>query len=747
MRRYGSARSEDKGATPQWTCMAIGIGVLMVLVTTFSISVLVAIGENSPSSPSSSSSSTTPPPQPLHDTHATQPIATAPSNPAAEALCPNIDAMPQYAATHRCGAAYTPAQIVDVDDLSIGAGYGALISMHDLAKAKTAAGEPVNAIILEREGHIGGRYESVDLPTKGPGSNRDLRFGLGAMRTNPSTMPGHRRLLNEMEVPLYCSIFNNEHNMRGRNVRCGLNNECHIFGNFCSSAPQFINDTTPVEGGAAFRGLEPILDNTSDLEGDAYWYLLGYMDFNPATGLDCDNGHADMQRWCPDKAVEHVSEWKEFLRVQLGEEYANLMLLSNVGFIGDGEGGNQAKQYLNWFRREYDTLSINCYPFGGLMTLAETTLARAQAFGVDIRLHEEALCVDRVAADFNTAGEPKYIYEVRTADRLYRVHGLLIHNGGSESLLDDLEGNVVAPLAQRAEVQAPNPAPVFTLMAQWPTKPLPWFWDIVDTLGASYSYRQYGDRRCTARFEVIDTPEGRMTGAIRPVYSDFQCQQMWVELLEKAERENDYSELQDTLMRSIREIFPDKIIPDPIFIKGKFWERAWYFQKASSTVTTDQIASFAENPFVGNTCDQACLVGEAWDLQNAAWTEATINSSQRCLLTQTSGAVHSALAHLYAQRETIVADHYDNDNNFAAYPGETTPGQSFPILSNEHFAPFGCLLKNDGTLNPSFKPGDDCGEPQCVAQGVPVGMASSGIGMASAARHTRARNPRASRAL
>lgn len=63
-------------------------------------------------------------------------------------------------------------------------------------------------------------------------------------------------------------------------------------------------------------------------------------------------------------------------------------------------------------------------------------------------------------------------------------------------------------------------------------------------------------------------------------------------------------------------------------------------------------------------------------------------TSRNCLSSRFAGTdLGDALGELFAERQAIVADYIDNDPNFGAYPGEDTPGQSFPILDNEHFAP------------------------------------------------------------
>jgi len=81
----------------------------------------------------------------------------------------------------------------------------------------------------------------------------------------------------------------------------------------------------------------------------------------------------------------------------------------------------------------------------------------------------------------------------------------------------------------------------------------------------------------------------------------------------------------------------------------------------------------------------------------------------------------NALRSIFIEREGKVADYYDNDPDFSAYPGDETEGKAFPILDNENFAPFGCLYDpTDGSRLNEFVSGQNWGLPQCVKQGLVV---------------------------
>lgn len=72
-------------------------------------------------------------------------------------------------------------------------------------------------------------------------------------------------------------------------------------------------------------------------------------------------------------------------------------------------------------------------------------------------------------------------------------------------------------------------------------------------------------------------------------------------------------------------------------------------------------------------------------------------TSRNCLTNRFTGnELGHTLDKLFSDRKAIVADYFENDPNFSAYPGEMTEGQASPILDNEHFAHFGCLYNADG---------------------------------------------------
>lgn len=622
-----------------------------------------------------------------------------------------------YDAGHACGR--PDNHVVSVDYLVVGAGPGGLATAADLSAALRAVDDDDSSIaVVEKLDHAGGRYEGVDLVEPSGYEGPPLRFGLGALRHNPSTVPMTRQRMAEHGIVHYCSIFNYKMNARGRSVTCGLHNECHIFGNFCSNAPIFVNerniDQKPY--GAAFTGLTSVLYATGDPEAAAWNYLLGYEKVNPASGMECNNDSSDPKEQCPEKACKSALDWKSFLIETLGLEYAEFLAHAGIGCFGDQGLAFNACQMIEASQRDDNALAINCYPVGGMMTLAEQLYQEAKENGVRFYLEQPALCIDRSSLGKN-------VYEVRTPDYTFLVQEFLFIATSNIDIIRGMDGDLVREILTRPEIQAPKPNPVATVVFQWNPGEPAWFYDLIDKTGGSYSFSQFGDMDCFARMEVVDTPYHRQHNALRVVYTDFRCQDLWRELIEDAEASGDTSKLSARALEGLREAFPDLTVPEPVFVKGKYWGFGWYFYQPLSNVTSKDVEEFAVHP-TDNPDDSFCLIGEPWAAILSGWSESAFVTSRNCLEGRMDGVLAAALGELFARRDAIVGDYEDTDPNFAAYPGEDTPGRAFPILPNEHFAPFGCLYAKDGGLLTEFRSGVNCGPPQCAAQGVPLGNRS-----------------------
>jgi len=620
----------------------------------------------------------------------------------------------KYSSCDVCNRPFRESSIISVDFLIVGAGPAGLSTAADLSKALKNINSDKTIAVIEKESSHGGRIKSVDLVAPVGYNGPPLRTDIGASRMQQSTLVKTRQLYNEYGVDAYCSIFNNRQVTRGRSKNCDLNNQCHIFGSFCVDAPIFVDETQTNETpfGSAFAGIP----ESSSAEGDAMSYLYGYSQTNPVTGLECDNMSLDQKYQCPDEACKTATDYKAFLANHLSPEYSELLAHANVGFFGDFESSINACRHREWLTREFDTLSYNCYAVGGMQTLPDRMLDRCETNGnVDFYFEQPAMCI-------NSSGNEEYQYKVITPDYMFEVREFLfLATSNTEFTEGKIEGAVIEAIASAPEANSSKPIEVAVVMMQWDPNSPAWFIDMLDKAGGTYSMRAYGDLDCFARVEIVDTPYHRQQNVMKVVYSDHQCKEMWKNLIKDAEQTGDTDMLRDRVIEGLVHLFPEYDIPEPVKTMSAFWSNGWHFTEPTSKVENDAVISFAADPFKNNDkYNNICLLGEAWQPLYGAWMESALLSSIECLKYNFDGILGDELAQIFADREEIVQDHYDNDPNFSAYPGETTPGQAFPILSNEYFPPFDCLYNSaDGTLLNQFSEGDSCLGPSCSSQGVP----------------------------
>lgn len=617
---------------------------------------------------------------------------------------------------HICNRPSPKSSVISVDYLIVGAGPAGLSTAADLSQALRKIGSDKTIAVIEKESSHGGRLKSVDLVEPVGYNGPPLRADVGATRIQPSTLVNTRRLFNEYGVDAYCSIFNNRQVTRGRSKYCDEHNHCNIFGSFCVDVPIFVDETQTVEKpfGSAFAGIP---DSTS-AETDAVSYLYGFSKKNPVTGLRCDNNSPDQKYQCPEEACKVATDYKTFLANHLSSEYSELLKHANVGFFGDFESSINACRHREWLTREYDTLSYNCYPIGGMQTLPDKMVERCETNGnVDFYFDQPAMCV-------NSSGKKNYRYKVVTPDYKFKVREFLfLATSNTEFTEGKIGGDVIEDIASAPEAKSAKSVEVLTVFMQWdPDSPV-WFMDMLDKSGGTYSLRAYGDLDCFSRIEIIDTPYHRQQNSMRVVYSDHQCKEMWKNLIEDAEQTGNTDMLRDRAMEGLVHLFPEHKIPQPVKTVGAFWSNGWHFTEPTSKVKTDDVIMFAANPFKDNNkYDNICLLGEAWQPLYGSWMESALLSSMNCFEYNFDGSMlGTALENIFDDRAEIVNTYSDNDPSFSAYPGETTSGQAFPILSNEYFPPFNCLYNsNNGSLLTALTKGDTCTGPKCSGQGVPM---------------------------
>lgn len=354
---------------------------------------------------------------------------------------------------------------------------------------------------------------------------------------------------------------------------------------------------------------------------------------------------------------------------------------------------NSACSYLLWTTREWQTTSVVGYPLGGLSQIPKRGVARAQARGAKLYIKQGVRCIERNGSSMFTAHTDNYTFLVKKFLFL-NVPAFYFQNDLGPN---NIYGSVGLELARAKRMQYPQGYKVNLVSMQWPPNEPSWHYKFLDKRNGNYTPRAFGDFGCFSRFEMFDTPITRFANILRPVYSDFRCQRLWQRLIQKGQARlgtvtnntvEAHSELVDTVMQELHSLFPEEIIPRPVWVAGQVWEHAWFFGSAATNDDPDMIDesifNWATEPLTG---ENLCLIGESYNTRFSGWVEGTMISSRSCLTKRfpPNTGIGRQLVKIYAKRDKIIA------NNFDVLTKCPSP------LRNEYCGPYG-PYNPDGTL-------------------------------------------------
>lgn len=475
----------------------------------------------------------------------------------------------------------------------------------------------------------------------------------------------------------YKSTFTDPVTGAFRNVRTGVNvSGCKNYDNTDSGICD--NQANNDPGYDAYQWLlqdsvPPAFDaqisSATNLKALDFNFCTGTPKVHPLTGEGCTNG-VD----CPAQRCGLYPDYKTFVaaelstdptRKTLNHDYANFMEADNVGFTGDYNQGFGACSYINYQAREWNTASHSCYPKGGMTALTDAMAAKATANGVKFYLNEPVKCVKK-------SKRPGIVYEVTTETKIFLVKKFLFGAVPTPTLEDRtaIGGDVMVALDAKREFHRARAQEVTSVMMQWAPGSPAWFWELFDGNG-NYSVRQYGDTGCFSRIEIIDTPLHRCMNAIRAIYSDFKCRQMYKDLIGRAEATGDWSNLTARVLMELRTVFPEQTIPEPVLVAGEIVNPAWYWGKPEyDDISNEQHAIWATAPLGVN--EPICLTSESVHIYYQGWSEGALRSSRQCLTTRMTGSLKTALNAIYAARDNLVpGDGTWNSHNFQDIPDAT----------------------------------------------------------------------------
>lgn len=586
------------------------------------------------------------------------------------------------------------AGTVSFDYVIVGQGSGGVQTEYFLARALKRAGIPVSVGAFEAAAEVGGNVRAIKL--RAP-PNYDGSFGanlwgdLGAQRTTQMTLGMKRRMIAELKLPLLQTPFKNDVNTRGRRLVCqdpsrkalaakaaliadggdpntndGIGSLAFSFGDICTYNETFIDGET-----GAFIGLQPpgnpLFNDDPSL--NAYEYLLhngkflitqdepdlntGAYDFytsegdHPINGRLCTTGSD-----CPFDVAGPALEWKSHVAFQLSQQlpgfpvlnynYSKFMENDNVGFMGDYRRQFGAKSYSDYNLREWaNTNGVNGYIPGGERRFIQTMLKNATDNGVQLFTNERVISVNSGSggsgAKFVLKTSKGRTVNVRKFLFLNLPPFFLQNHSDTDPIArwegEQISGNVINQLRQVRELKQPDPQRVVRILVQHtPGRPA-WFWQLFDQRTGNHSYRQFGDTGCFSRTEFIDTPYHRCTNHYVPVYTDDECQELWLSYAEEANRTGDFALFKQRVTLEMRSSFPEIAnIPEPELVALSFFPSAWHWGKRSyDDIQNFEVTRKAANPLNGQPL---ALIAEAYVESFQGWQEACSRGAKRALLTR-----------------------------------------------------------------------------------------------------------------
>lgn len=340
-----------------------------------------------------------------------------------------------------------------------------------------------------------------------------------------------------------------------------------------------------------------------------------YPTVTPSAMGDTETELYDQLRFGPER--ENAGNYPSFLDyvdAVIGED-ARMYLRDMTRFRGDFTYDLDAEGYLDWLDEEWDTCCVASYPEGGMSTFPERMGASVEDNGGRIFLSEPVTSITR---------DGEY-YQIATGARTLSAAKVVI--AVPPSGLDYIDGDVVEDIRAQEPYQSIVAISVTTI-AQWWDQP--WWTDIVDPTQTEDNnvWRAWTTEHCLNSIEIPQEPYLASANVMRSVYNDDPaCNDYWQDLIEQGE-----AAVEADTLAGLTYLFNDNgvtepvnvTIPPPLTTRSQFWPDAWHWLGAGTTSTNASLFDWALEPLPG---EDVALVGEAYNVQRSAWSDAAFKSS------------------------------------------------------------------------------------------------------------------------
>ncbi len=347
--------------------------------------------------------------------------------------------------------------------------------------------------------------------------------------------------------------------------------------------------------------------------------IMGPLDMDPDTDRETEMYNAIMDG--PMRAnVGNYPDLRSYIRAVVGEQGFNF-LRDMSRFRADFDYPNDARGYMDYLDEEWDTCCAPQYPQGGMHSFT-------------------AAMEDKINLAMGRIFKSEPVLELRHDGSAYRlitpthsVHANRVIVAAPPTGFDHITGDVAEAIQMREEYRALAPIRVTVINQWWPSN----WWEQVRnpmvTEGQAQTWRAWSTDNCVNFIEIPLEPYATAQHVTRSVYNDDpDCTQLWEELY----KFGGIDAVEDEVLRGLEYLFNNGVsapmtidIPEPVKTDMQIWPGAWYFLRAGTSVTNQQVADWSREPLPGEA--NLSMVGEAYWPRRSGWSHGAYRSVNHLL--------------------------------------------------------------------------------------------------------------------
>lgn len=308
------------------------------------------------------------------------------------------------------------------------------------------------------------------------------------------------------------------------------------------------------------------------------------------------------------KSADQAPDLLSFIKSVVGDKGLEF-LKSTSRFRGDYKHPISAGNYLDTTREELKLSSINVYPVGGMSAFIR---------GMEKRLIERGVRIYRSEPIISLEQQRSKNFKLRS--KTFNIASQYVAIATPPSGFNHIKGELADKLRSTKEYKSILAIPIVVINQWWDVK----WWDKLDV------WRAWTSEGCVHHTEIPQEPYAAKGLVTRSVYTDDpECVRYWYELSQK-----DKTEFEKAVINGLEKLFtinpnePLKL-PKPLKTSFHFWDGGWYYIKAGSKVSNQEIVDWAHSPLP--EVQRLMFVGESYWPNRPGWSEGAYFSTENAL--------------------------------------------------------------------------------------------------------------------